>query len=345
MSDHVAAAQSRAPTPRVEELRVTAHMMTLDHGLFCILSTPVPGGDISQGLPGVRLSLPPGPAGRPDAVTIRGFADDGWLSATGDAALVRVTSPTAQLMVTIYQAKDAVGGAPNIQVMRLGEGDVAAPPAMAQAAPAPAEPAPATVPRTAMDLVAHVQGAGDVGCMLGEWMGAKGSKTWIEGFVIAPTKEVLPADVEYQAVLGRGWLSPWAEGGQFCGSRGMALPVLGLRMRLRGAAAETHECFYSASFVDGSAVGPVPGGEACESESLAPLESFQIIIQRRGQAVPQVEAKAAAKPTPKAVKSAKPAAKPTPTKPTPTKPTPTKPTLAKPAPKAGKPTKPVKRSR
>jgi len=325
MSDHVAAAQSRAPTPRVEELRVTAHMMTLDHGLFCILSTPVPGGDISQGLPGVRLSLPPGPAGRPDAVTIRGFADDGWLSATGDAALVRVTSPTAQLMVTIYQAKDAVGGAPNIQVMRLGEGDVAAPPAMAQAAPV--EPAPATVPRTAMDLVAHVQGAGDVGCMLGEWMGAKGSKTWIEGFAIAPTKEVLPADVEYQAVLGRGWLSPWAEGGQFCGSRGMALPVLGLRMRLRGAAAETHECFYSASFVDGSAVGPVPGGEACESESLAPLESFQIIIQRRGQAAPQVEAKAAAKPTPKAVK---PAAKPTP---------------AKPAPKAGKPTKPVKRSR
>jgi hypothetical protein len=31
-------------------------------------------------------------------------------------------------------------------------------------------------------------------------------------------------DIEYQAVLGRGWLSPWIEGGKFCGSRGMALP-------------------------------------------------------------------------------------------------------------------------
>ncbi len=325
MSDHVAAAQSRAPTPRVEELRVTAHMMTLDHGLFCILSTPVPGGDITQGLPGVRLSLPPGPGGRPDAVTIRGFAADGWLSATGDAALVRVTSPTAQLMVTIYQAKDAVGGAPNIQVMRLGEGgptDVVAEPALAPAGRAPAEPMPATVPRTAMDLVAHVQGSGDVGCMLGEWMGAKGSKTWIEGFAIAPTKEVLPADVEYQAVLGRGWLSPWAEGGQFCGSRGMALPVLGLRLRLRGAAAETHECSYSATFVDGSEVGPVPGGEACESESLAPLESFQIVIHRRGQAVRQVLTAAVAKPAPKPVKAAPKPAK-----------------RAKPAPKASKPAK------
>ena len=314
MSDQDAAALSRAPTPKVEELRVTAHMMTLDHGLFCIISTPVPGGDVAHGLPGVRLSLPPGPAGRADAVSIRGFRDDGWLNATGDAALVRVASGSAQVMVTIYQTKDAIGGAPNIQVMRLGEGGEAAAPAAAAPVAAP----PATVPRTAMDLVAHIQGSGDVGCMLGEWMGLKGSKTWVEGFAIAPTKEVLPADIEYQAVLGRGWLSPWAEGGQFCGSRGMALPVLGLRLRLRGGAAETHECFYSATFVDGSEVGPVPAGEACESESLAPLESFQVVIHRRGQAptakLPATvlaPAVAAAKPAPKAATpAAKPAAKP-----------------------------------
>ena len=318
MSDHDAAAQSRTPTPRVDELRVTAHMMTLEHGLFCILSTPVPGGDPTQGLPGVRLSLPPGPAGRPDAVSIRGFRDDGWLNANGDAALVRVTSGSAQLMVTIYQAKDAVDGAPNLQVMRLGEaGQIEAPSAQtATTQTTPAEPAPATVPRAAMDLVAHIQGAGDVGCMLGEWMGQKGSKTWVEGFAIAPTREILPADIEYQAVLGRGWLSPWAEGGQFCGSRGMALPVLGLRLRLRGAAAETHECFYSATFVDGSEVGPVPAGDACESESLAPLESFRVVIHRRGQAPAAkppaalpAPAVAAAKPAPKVTKPA--AAKPT----------------------------------
>ena len=234
-------------------------------------------------------------------------------------------APPFARLPDVDQAKDAVGGAPNIQVMRLGEGgptDVVAQPALAPAARAPVEPLPATVARTAMDLVAHVQGSGDVGCMLGEWMGAKGSKTWIEGFAIAPTKEVLPADVEYQAVLGRGWLSPWAEGGQFCGSRGMALPVLGLRLRLRGAAAETHECSYSATFVDGSEVGPVPGGEACESESLAPLESFQIVIHRRGQPAPPVLATAVVKPTPKPVKSAPKPAK-----------------LAKPAPKASKPAK------
>ena len=60
-----------------------------------------------------------------------------------------------------------------------------------------------------------------------------------KGFAIAPVADGPAEDIEYQAVLGRGWLSPWVEGGQFCGSRGMALPMLGLRVRLRGAGAET----------------------------------------------------------------------------------------------------------
>ena len=51
-------------------------------------------------------------------------------------------------------------------------------------------------------------------------------------------KGIAPEDIEYQAVLGRNWLSPWVEGGKFCGSRGMALPLLGLKVRLKGAAAK-----------------------------------------------------------------------------------------------------------
>jgi hypothetical protein len=133
-----------------------------------------------------------------------------------------------------------------------------------------------------MDMVAHIQGLGDVGALLGDRLGEVGSKRWIEGFAIAPAHDIAPADIEYQAVLGRGWLSPWVEGGEFCGSRGMALPVLGLRVRLRGDAARDYECSYAASFTDGSEAGPVPSGASCESESLAPLESFQIFVTRRG---------------------------------------------------------------
>jgi hypothetical protein len=62
----------------------------------------------------------------------------------------------------------------------------------------------------------------------------------------------------------------------------MALPLLGIKVRLKGAAAKAFECSYSATFVDGSAVGPVSGGETCEAESLAALEAFQIVLQPRG---------------------------------------------------------------
>jgi hypothetical protein len=79
-------------------------------------------------------------------------------------------------------------------------------------------------------------------------------------------------------VLGRGWLSPWVEAGQYCGSRGMALPLLGLRLRLQGKAAEQYDITCSASFIDGTSAGPVGDDETCESESLAPLEALQISL-------------------------------------------------------------------
>jgi len=169
-------------------------------------------------------------------------------------------------------------------------------------------------------MVAHIQERGDVGAHLGDWLGEAGSKKWIEGFGIAPTQLITPKDLEYQAVLGKGWLSPWVEGGQFCGSRGMALPILGLRLRLRGEAADKYDAFYSASFVDGTAVGPVAAGEPCEAESLAPIEAFQVLIREKGAALPVAAAPAKAKAKPAAKEPAKPAAKPVAAKPVVAKP-------------------------
>ncbi len=298
----------------VNELRVSANLMTLDPGLFCIVCTPSRAGNALTGLPGVRISLPPGPGSRPDAVTISTFRDDGWLGPFGDAALVRVVGSPAHVLVTVYQAPDAPdGGAPNIQVLRLADAATLA----TQAAVAPA-PAGSAAPRV-MDIVAHIQGRGDVGGMLGDRLGEPGSGRWIEGFAIAPTAGLSIADIEYQAVLGRDWLSPWVDGGQFCGSRGMALPLLGFRLRLRGAAAEAFDCSYTATFVDGSTAGPVKAGEACQSEALAALESVLITAVPRG----------APKVTPPAVKAA--TNKPAPRKPGSQKAAPKKPDPKKPA--------------
>ena len=259
MSEAATAAPSERAGNIARELRVSGRLMTLDPGLFCIVHTPAGNVDGATAMPGVRISLPPGPAGRPEAVSIATFRDDGFLYGFGDAALVRVVGAPAQVLVTIYQLPEVQGAGPNLQVLKLVEGA----PAAARSAPAPAAAAAATP----VDMIAHIQGRGDVGAKFGEWLGEKGSKRWIEGFAIAPAKDIAVTDIEYQAVLGRGWLSPWAEGGQFCGSRGMALPLLGLRVRLRGAAAQAWDCSYSASFIDGTTVGPVDAGEACESEA------------------------------------------------------------------------------
>ncbi len=271
----------------IAELQVTAHLMTLDTGLFCIFQQPGSAAtDVATGLPGVRITPAPGIAGRPEAVSVSTFREDGWLN--GTAALVRVTDGQAQVLVTIYQQRGG-DNAPRLQVLRLsGEPDASVPQPVA--AP-PAEPA------VNPEIMAHIQRAGDVGCMLGQWLGEQGSGAWVEGFGIAPADGAVPLeDIEYQAVLGRNWLSPWVEGGKFCGSRGMALPLLGLKIRLKGASAKAYDLSYSASFIDGSSVGPVAGGEACEAESLAALEAFQVVLTPRGNKAGAKPAKPTAKP-------------------------------------------------
>ncbi len=279
--------EAPAPSERVAELRVTAHLMTLETGLYCVFPTPgSPDPDPATGLPGVRVTPAPGFAGRPEAVSVSTFREDGWLN--GTAALVRVTDGSAQILVSVYQnPRHGADAAPRLQVLRLNkEPNGAAAEPDAAGAKTPAAPAAAPLPNP--EIMAHVQRMGDVGGKIGDWIGTKGSKQWVEGFGMAPANGIAPEDVEYQGVLGRNWLSPWVEGGKYCGSRGMALPLLGIKVRLKGDAAKTHECTYSATFIDGTEIGPVGAGEQCEAESLAPLEAFQIVIRPRGAGVAAV---------------------------------------------------------
>ena len=264
----------------ITELKVSAHLMTLDAGLFCVFNSPgAPPPDAVTGLPGVRLSPAPAPAGSSGTVDISGFNAGGWLGGGNGAALVRVTGGSAPVLVTSYQDPSGQQDAPKLQVIRLAEAGAEGPAMPAR----PADPAPdrAEPPVQGKDIevAAHIYGRGDVGGRIGRWMGERGSKRWIEGFGLMPSGGVAASDIEYQAVLGRNWQSPWSEGGQFCGSRGMSLPILGLRIRLRGAAAKTHKLSVSASFVDGTEIGPVSDGEACEAPSLSPLEAFQVMLE------------------------------------------------------------------
>ncbi len=315
-----------AAQPSVRELKVSSHLMSMEPGLYCVFQTPGTTVNDGSGLPAARLSLPPDGSTEHTPLEFAGFRDDGWVGEFNDALLVRVRRPCSML-VTIYHGAGADARAPNLQVVRLAQ--PVAPPAPAKAVVAPA--APQSVEEA--EVAAHIQGRGDVAGTLSAWIGEPGSGRWIEGFSINPAAIVSADDIEYQAVLGRGWLSPWMQGGEFCGSRGMALPILGLRVRLRGDAEESARLAVEASFTDGTRIGPVDAGQACEAPNLAPLEAFRVVVTRTGgpdisvpAATNTTVAAAAATPVKSKPKAAAPAKKP-----------------AKPAPKAAAAAKPVAR--
>ena len=62
----------------ITELKVSAHLMTLDAGLFCVFNSPgTAPPDQQTGLPGVRLSAALAPAGYHATVSISGFNSGG----------------------------------------------------------------------------------------------------------------------------------------------------------------------------------------------------------------------------------------------------------------------------
>ena len=285
---------SQSTAQQIRDLKTAGHLMSLEAGVYCVFLTPGSSPpDPETGLPGVQVTAAPG--GERDSVSVLTIHQDAWIG-MDSAALVRVGHGPAQVLVTIYQEPETKHEAPKLQVMKVAD--------VQQAAAAPAAAAPRAKAAKAVEVLAHVYGRGDVGGMLGERVGEAGSNRWIEGFAVAPRNVVPAADIEYQAVLGRGWMSPGSEGGQFCGSRGMSLPILGLKVRLRGESSGRFRTVLSASFVDGSWVGPLRDDQVCEAPSMAALESFLLAfepVQARTKETPapaKTAPKRAAKPVP-----------------------------------------------
>ena len=99
-------------------------------------------------------------------------------------------------------------------------------------------------------FVCHVARRGDVVGKSGGWVGGPDSPAVIEGVTL---NWAAPAGValNYQALVegADGRWSAWATAGEFAGSRGRGLPVLGLRVRLAGADAGQYRLSGEAVFL------------------------------------------------------------------------------------------------
>ena len=278
-------------------LVVSVQILNFEAGLYRMSFASERGPtDPGMGLPWARLEAPPG--ARPGQSVIAVQGESGWLSRTGDSALVQVTGNQVPLLLTIYQVSGA-SQSPEFEVQRL---DVQAAATLRQTSPAivasAARPLENQIGKTAhptalvmslqkpppagvseawpIEGVAHVQGR-DVPVGTDGWIGVPGGNAPLEGFAL--TLAASPGVVlEYSATLGQDWSTPWARDGEFCGSRGLGLPILGLRVRLAGPDAKELNLRCEVRFLGGQEIGPMPVDELQAAPDGNPIEAFRFVV-------------------------------------------------------------------
>jgi hypothetical protein len=277
-------------------LTATAQYLVFEPGLYAIdvIAERSIVTEMGLVLPSVRLEPAPPTRQRPGRISVIDPVATGWLSQHEEATFALAVGGRAGAIMTVYRARQGVP-VPEIRIRALDASSQPAPDALARHAPpdadapeaAPDAAAPDGSPAAALPLsmLCHISRVGDVPAAADGWLGQRGSGAPIEGFSVAPAEGAAsllrPEDIEYQGILGNHWKTPWIPGGAFCGSRGMMLPLLGLCVRLKGAAAAAFTLSYDARFTDGQETRhPCPGGEFCRAGDV-PLEAFRVVIAAR----------------------------------------------------------------
>ncbi len=279
-------------------LATTAQFLVFDPGLFIVdMAAPQSAGtDMGLRLPAIRLDMTPPAPGRTGRAVVTGALAEGWMWRADEPVFVLVTGGRVGMVLTIYRSS-MLTAPPEIRFRQINTS------LNQPSAPAAPETAPQTDAESApLSVLAHVRNTGDVTGPGGRLLGTPGSNAPIEGFAVAPGPGLEGSEIEYQAILGNSWNTPWFTGGEFCGSRGMLLPLLGVRIRLKGTAAESFTCRYTGHFAGRPEPVLCQDGEPCAAGD-APLEALQVVlVKREGEAAAPAEAASPA-PTPTPTRS------------------------------------------
>jgi GT2 family glycosyltransferase len=291
------------PAPEVtaeEGLSASVQVLPLPAGLY-LFSVKSSGSTavhtVNQlALPAMHVGL--GPGVKPEQIQ---FLEDpsghgAWLFAATDQLVAKIATGGATLILTSVRAPS--GEVLSIKVERLNARLDAT---LAFSAPVPGVTARTDNGLTAVDaprppvfgsaaanlplsiqIGTHIRTRGDMIFADAPWAGRVAPGLWIESFSVRPLQQFGAGDIEYKGLTGSGFETPWVSDDLPCGTKGMAVPLVGFALRLKPSpAASGFDCEYSGYFQSGLTVGPLKNGAPCRSTvANDPLEGIQIRLVR-----------------------------------------------------------------
>ena len=305
--------EKRGQITQEEGVGASVQVLPLPPGLylFCVkAATPAVSAAGQLSLPAVHVGLGPGVRTGEVEFVAGPATHGGWLFATEDLLVAKVNGAGATLILTSVRAPG--GEILSIKVERLDaradarDGQPTA--GGGNEIPAGSASEETTVP---LQIGAHVRTRGDMSFLDVPWAGRIAPGLWLESFSIRPLARFVAQDMEYKALTGSGFETPWLSDDKMCGTQGMSTPLLGFAIRLKPSpAAAAYHCEYSGYFASGLIVGPLRNGVPCRSSVASdPLEGIQVRLVKRSATILSgvVERDARAKSTQKQRKSNTPA--------------------------------------
>ncbi len=297
-SDSGALRPMNAARPKHDEakagLSASVQVLPLPAGLYLFsVRDATPARTQAAGnivLPAIYVGLGPG-VGPEHVEFVTGPATTGpWLFAPGDMLVARVLAKGATLVLTTIRG--AGGETLAINVERLdgrADGDKVAARMPGWPAGRAADPAAGTAAERVslpLQITAHIRARGDMTFADAPWAGRVEAGLWVESFSVRPLAIFDAGEVEYKGLTASGFETPWLSDDLMCGTRGMAVPLIGFAVRLKPTPkASAYDCEYSGYFQSGTVSGPVRNGAPCRSTVASDsLEGLQVRIVRRATA-------------------------------------------------------------
>ena len=279
-----------AKQPQQQEgLSASVQMLPLPSGLYLFsvkaASPPSVRNNGQLSLPAIHVGLGPGVSAEQVEFIAGPSTHGAWLFAPGDLLVARINGTGVTLVLSSLRAPG--GEVLSIRVERLDNRSDVLAPAPATTAPK-AQQAPSLIPQAAdrplqVQIATHIRTRGDMNFVDVPWAARVAPGLWIESFSVRPLERFTGQDVEYKGLTGSGFETPWLSDDNMCGTKGMAVPLVGFAVRFKpSAAAAAYDCVYSGYFQSGLTVGPLRNGAPCRS-SVAndPLEGIQVQLLKR----------------------------------------------------------------